>query len=106
MTVELPAGSSLRADTGVADFRSDGRLGDVDVKTGAGDVRLDRTGTLRVRTSAGHVAVEAASGKAEVVAAGDMSIGLVMGDADVKNLNGRTWIGRVEGDVARQVGQR
>jgi DUF4097 and DUF4098 domain-containing protein YvlB len=97
VTVELPERSSLRADTGLADFRCDGRLDDVDVKTGAGDVRLDQTGALRVRTGAGHVAVEEASDRAEIVAAGDMTIGVVAGDADVKNLNGKTWIGRVGG---------
>jgi putative adhesin len=100
VTVELPERSSLRADAGVADFRCDGRLGDVEVKTGAGDIRLDRTGALRVRTSAGHVTVEQASGRAEIVAAGDTTIGAVAGDADVKNLNGKTWIGRVGGTVS------
>jgi Toastrack DUF4097 len=99
VTVELPEGSSLRADAGFADFRCDGRLDDVEVKTGAGDVRLDRTGALRVRSGAGHVAVEEASGRAEIVAAGDMAIGVVAGDADVKNLNGKTWIGQVGGTV-------
>jgi DUF4097 and DUF4098 domain-containing protein YvlB len=99
VTVELPERSSLRADAGFADFRSDGRLGDVEVKTGAGDVRLDQTGALRVRTSAGHVTVEEASGRAEIVAAGEVTIGVVAGDADVKNLNGKTWIGRVGGAV-------
>jgi hypothetical protein len=99
VTVELPEGSSLRADAGLADFRSDGRLDDVEVKTGAGDVRLDQTGALRVRTGAGHVAVEEASDRAEIVAAGEMTIGVVAGDAEVKNLNGRTWIGRVGGNV-------
>ena len=99
VTVELPEGSSLRADTGVADFRCDGCLGDVEVKTGAGDVRLDRTGALRVRAGVGRVAVEEAAGDAEIVTAGDMTIGTVAGDADVKNLNGKTWISRVEGNV-------
>lgn len=97
VTVELPEGSSLRADTGFVDFRCDGRLGDVEVKTAAGDVRLDRTGALRVRTSAGQVAVEEASGKAEIVAGGELRIGAVAAEAEVKNLNGTTWIGRVEG---------
>lgn len=97
--VELPEGSSLRADTGVADFRCDGRLGDVDLRTGAGDVRLDRTGGLRVRAGVGDVAVEETSGNAEIVTAGDMTIGTVAGDADLKNLNGKTWIGRVGGNV-------
>ena len=99
VTVELPERSSLLADTGVADFRGDGHLGDVEVKTGAGRVRLDHTAALRVRTGAGNVAVEEASGKAQIVAAGDLTIGAITGDADVKNLNGKTWIGRVGGDV-------
>jgi DUF4097 and DUF4098 domain-containing protein YvlB len=99
VTVELPERSSLRAHTGLADFRGDGRLGAVDVKTGAGAVRLDHTAALRVHTGAGNVTVEEASGKAEIVAAGDLAVGAVAGDADVKNLNGRTWIGRVDGDV-------
>jgi Toastrack DUF4097 len=99
VTVELPEQSSLRADAGFADFRSDGRLGGVEVKTGAGDVRLDQTGALRVRTGAGHVALEEASGRAEIVAAGELTIGAVAGDVDVKNLNGKTWIGRVGGDA-------
>jgi DUF4097 and DUF4098 domain-containing protein YvlB len=97
--VELPEGSSLRADTGVADIRCDGSLGDVEVKTGVGDVRLDRTGALRVRSGVGRVSVEAASGNADIVAAGDMTLGTVAGDADVKNLNGKTWISRVGGNV-------
>ena len=99
VTVELPERSSVRAAAGFADIRGDGRLDDVEVKTGAGDVRLDRTGALRVRTSAGNVAVEEASGRAEIVAAGDMTVGAVTGDADVKNLNGKTWIGRAGGAV-------
>jgi DUF4097 and DUF4098 domain-containing protein YvlB len=97
--LEVPEGSSLRVDTGVADLRGDGRLGDVDVKTGAGDVRLDQIGALRVRTSAGHVTVERADGHVEIVAVGDVTIGSVAGDAEVKNLNGRTSIGRVGGNV-------
>jgi hypothetical protein len=99
VTVELPERSRLRAEAGFADFRCDGRLDDVDVRTGAGDVRLDRTGALRVRSGAGRVTVDEASGGAEIAAAGDMTIGVVAGDAGVKNLNGKTWIGRVAGTV-------
>jgi putative adhesin len=99
VTVELPEWSRVRAEAGFADFRCDGRLDDVEVKTGAGDVRLDQTRALQVRSGAGRVAVEEVSERAEIVTAGDVTIGAVTGDADVKNLNGRTWIGRVAGDV-------
>jgi hypothetical protein len=97
VTVELPEGSSLHAEAGFADFRCDGRLDDVEVKTGAGDVRLDHTSALRVQTGAGHVTVEEASEKAKIVATGSTNLGIVAGEADVKNLNGKTWIGRVGG---------
>jgi DUF4097 and DUF4098 domain-containing protein YvlB len=99
VTVELPEGSSLRADTGVADFRCEGRLGDVDVRTGVGSVRVDQTAAIRVHSGTGRFALEEASGNAEIVTAGEMSIGAVSGDAQVKNINGKTWIGRVGGDV-------
>jgi hypothetical protein len=99
VTVELPERSSLRAEAGFADFRCDGRLDDVEVKTGAGDVRLDRTRGVKVRSAAGQVTVEDATDAVEIVAAGDVTIGAVAGSADLKNLNGRTWIGRASGDV-------
>lgn len=99
VTVELPEGSSLRAHAGLGEFRVDGALGDVEVRTGAGDVRLDRTGPLRIRTGTGTITVEEAAGRADIVAAGELAIGAVTGDADIKNINGRTWVGRAGGDV-------
>lgn len=99
VTVELPEGSSLTAEAGFADFRCIGRLGHVDLRTGAGSIRLDEAGTVRVHSGCGRFSLEAASGNAEVVTAGEMTIGTVGGDAEVKNQNGRTWISRVEGDV-------
>jgi DUF4097 and DUF4098 domain-containing protein YvlB len=99
VTVEVPEGSSLTADAGFADFRCDGTLGDVDVKTGAGSVRLDRVGAVRVHSGAGRVAVERSSGDAEIVTAGDITLGTVAGNAEIKNHTGTTRIGRVEGDV-------
>jgi hypothetical protein len=99
LTIELPEGSSLRTDTGIADLRCGGLFGEVEIKTGVGSVRLDQAAGLRVRTSAGHVSVEEASGRADIVAGGDVTIGAVGDDADVKNINGRTWIGRVDGNV-------
>lgn len=99
LTVELPEGSSLTVAAGFADLRCDGRLGDVEVRAGAGNVRLDQTGALRVHSGAGHVAVEEVSDKAKIVSAGEIVIGMVAGEANVKNLNGKTTIGRVGGNV-------
>jgi hypothetical protein len=99
VTVELPAGSSLTAEAGFADFRCDGTLGDVDVKTGAGSVRLDQGGDVRVHSGAGRVTVEKSSGNTSIVTVGDIAVGAVARNAEVKNHSGQTWIGRVDGDV-------
>jgi DUF4097 and DUF4098 domain-containing protein YvlB len=99
VTVELPEGSSLRVDTGFGDFRCDGRLGDVDIKSGAGMVRLDQAGAVKAHSGAGRFTLEEATGNAEVVTAGDITIGIVDGDAEVKNHSGKTWISRVGGNV-------
>lgn len=99
VVVELPEGSSLRADTGFADFRCDGRLSAVDVKTGAGNIRLDETGAIRVHSGVGRVDVEQARGNAEVVTAGDITIGSIDGDGDIKSHNGKIWINRIGGNA-------
>jgi hypothetical protein len=99
VTIEAPEGSSLRADTGVADFRCEGALGDVDLKAGVGSAHVEQARSVRVRSGTGDVSVEEASGRAELVTAGDMIVGTVAGDAEVKNLNGRTRIGRIGGSL-------
>lgn len=99
LTVEVPEGSSLAAAAGFADFRCDGRLGEVEVKAGVGNVRLAETGALRVHSGAGSVTVGEASGSADVVTAGEVTIDVVAGEGDIKNQNGRTSLGRVEGNV-------
>jgi len=99
VTVELPEGSSLSADTGFAEFRGDGRLGDVDVKTGAGNVRLDKTTLLRVHSGAGRFEVGEVAGNAEIVTAGVITIGTITGDAEIKNHSGKTSVSQVGGNV-------
>jgi len=97
MTIELPAGSRVEADIGFADLRADGRLGDIRVRSGAGDIRLDAVGSATLSTGAGTVVVDRIEGAAEVAAAGEMQIGGIGGDAEIKNLNGKTWVGEVNG---------
>ncbi len=79
----------MSADLGMAAVHGAGRLGDLDVKTGMGDVRLDEAGSVQIRTGFGEVAV-----------------GRVDGDADVKTGSGRIDIGSVSGVGDRQELQR
>jgi hypothetical protein len=98
--VELPAGSQLRGETGVAALRCRGRLGECRYKTGIGDIQLDQAGAVQLRTGVGDITVERAGGDAELTTgSGSLRIDHIDGTAVVKNSNGDTWIGRVTGDL-------
>jgi DUF4097 and DUF4098 domain-containing protein YvlB len=98
--VELPAGSHLRGETGVAALRCQGRLGECRFKTGVGDIQLDQAGAVQLRTGVGDLTVEQADGDAELTTgSGSVRIDGIDGTAVVKNSNGDTWIGRVTGDL-------
>ena len=98
--VELPAGSHLRGETGVAALRCQGRLGECRYKTGVGDIQLDQAGAVQLRTGVGDLTVEQADGDAELTTgSGAVRIDSIHGTAVVKNSNGDTWIGRATGDL-------
>jgi hypothetical protein len=99
ITIELPEGSMAQVKSGMGHIRADGRLGDVSIKTGAGDVQVDQTGELYATSGAGSVSVNRAAGHTRVTTAGDVRIGSVGGRAEVKSHNGKTWLGEVAGAV-------
>ncbi|WP_127503890.1 DUF4097 family beta strand repeat-containing protein [Actinoplanes solisilvae] len=100
VTIELPAGSRVTAQTGVGDLRCSGPLGECRYKTSAGDVSVERSGPLRVSTSAGQITVGRVDGAADIsTASGKIQVGEVHGGATVKNSNGDTTIGLVDGDL-------
>lgn len=100
VAIELPAGSDVHGDVQVGDFRSTGELGECRLKTGTGDVRLDRTGPLRLYTATGHVTADRVAGDADITtASGRVDVGEIDGSAVVKNSNGNTELGTVTGDV-------
>lgn len=83
LTIELPAGSHLHGDAGAATFHCQGRLGECRVRTGAGDIAVDRaTGPADVSTGTGKI-----------------QLGEIDGSAVVKNSNGDCWIGEIAGDL-------
>lgn len=97
VTVELPAGSAIDARTGVGELRADGEFGVVNLKSAAGDVRVDRIERGRLVSAAGRLTLTLSKGDTELTTAGDMEVGRVVGSAQVKNLNGRSHIGEVTG---------
>jgi hypothetical protein len=100
VTIELPAGSDVHGVADLADFHCQGPLGTCRIKTGAGQVRLERAGTVRVKSGAGDVSVDHATGPAEVATgSGDVRLGAVEGHAVVKSANGDAWVGTAGGDL-------
>ena len=100
VSVGLPVGSRVRAEAGVASVRCHGRIGESRCKVGVGDIQLDEAGPVDLKTGIGDITVERAVGKAVIVSgSGVVRIGLVEGPAVVKNSNGDTWIGEVTGEA-------
>jgi DUF4097 and DUF4098 domain-containing protein YvlB len=97
--VELPAGSRLRGESGMAALRAQGRLGECHYKTGLGDIQLDQAGPVRLRTGIGEVAVGRAGDAEVTTGSGSIRVDRVDGAAVVKNSNGDTWLGEVAGDL-------
>jgi hypothetical protein len=100
VVIGLPAGSSVRVEAGVAAIHGRGRIGEYRCKIGVGDVQLDESGPVDIKTGAGDITLERVVGRAQVVTgSGGVRIGSVDGIAAVKNSNGQTWIGEVTGDA-------
>ncbi|HEU4348732.1 MAG TPA: DUF4097 family beta strand repeat-containing protein [Actinoplanes sp.] len=98
--IELPAGSRLHTETGVAAVTGTGPLGECWIKTGVGDIRLDRTGPVDLKTGGGSIAVLEVAGNALITTGtGELRVGAVDGDALLRNSDGDTWVGPVTGDL-------
>ncbi len=98
--IELPTGSHLSGEAGVAALRSTGRIGGCRFKTGVGDIQLDQADLLDLRAGAGDITVGSAVGDVQVsTGSGAVTMSRIDGTAVIKNSNGDTWIGEVTGDV-------
>jgi DUF4097 and DUF4098 domain-containing protein YvlB len=100
ITIELPTGSQVHGGSEMGPYDIDGRLEECTVRTGAGSVRLDRTGPLIVSTGIGEIIANRVAGAAELrTGSGQVRIGGIDGTASIKNGNGETRIGDVGGDL-------
>jgi DUF4097 and DUF4098 domain-containing protein YvlB len=100
VTVDLPTGSQVDMTGSWAQMLGEGRLGEVRVKTSAGDVRLDTTGPLTLTVSHGLVTVDRVEGRAEITSStGNVRVGTVEGPAVLKNAHGATTVGTVTGET-------
>lgn len=102
VTVDLPARSKVQVDTGAGGVRTTGTLAACRVKSGAGDVQVDRVegGRLSLEIGAGRVEVDTVAGRADIsTGSGRLQVREIDGPAVVKNSNGDSWIGLVTGDL-------
>lgn len=100
VTVDLPTGSGVTAEVQAGGFTGAGRFGATRIKTAAGHLRVEHTGSLHLKTSAGDVTVGRVTGTADVsTGSGRIRIGEIDGTGTVKNSNGETHIDAVSGDV-------
>jgi DUF4097 and DUF4098 domain-containing protein YvlB len=100
VSIELPEGSRVHGSGQLTDFHSDGRLGDCRIKTGLGQIRLDRVDTASLKTGIGDISVDRAAGHAEVTAgSGDVRVRELDVSAVIKNSNGDTRVGEAGGEL-------
>ncbi|MET8625431.1 DUF4097 family beta strand repeat-containing protein [Kitasatospora sp. NPDC004669] len=97
--VELPSGSEVHADSPMADFVTEGQLGDCRLKTSMGRIQIDRADSVRLKTDMGDVRIGTIAGDAEVTGGGRIEVGSVGGSLTVKNNNGDTEIDEVRGEL-------
>ena len=91
-SIRVPTGSSVEVVSEAADVNATGRFDRADVKTAAGDVRLEEVeGDVRVKCVSGDVTLGAIGG--------DASINSVSGDASIGRIAGDAVLGSVSGDI-------
>ncbi|MEU6125148.1 DUF4097 family beta strand repeat-containing protein [Streptomyces sp. NPDC047123] len=96
--ITLPAGSGLHAASAMTHLTVEGRLGDCEFKTAAGDVQIERAAEVRLKTGYGEVSVGRVDGPADVTTgSGEIRLGEVTGPVTVKNANGGTDLGDIGG---------
>ncbi|MQS07114.1 DUF4097 family beta strand repeat-containing protein [Streptomyces alkaliphilus] len=100
VAVELPTGSGIDVTGAGVNVIGEGRLGEVAVKTTAGDVRLDTTGPLRLNAPHGSSTIDRVEGMAAITGStGNLRVGLVDGPAVLKNSHGTTTVRAVTGEL-------
>ena len=98
--VELPAGSRVNCDAGMAAFESLGRLGECRVASGGGSIRVAEAGPAQLETGAGDVVADRIlDGVSVRTGTGAVRVGSAHGTVTVRNANGETEVGEATGKV-------
>jgi hypothetical protein len=105
VVLHLPLDSAVRGEVELGDYRTEGALGAVALKTGFGALRIGDSASLDLRTSLGEIFVDSVAGPAKVHSgSGEIRLGAVDGTAEVSTSNGTIRIGVVTGAANIKVG--
>jgi hypothetical protein len=100
ITVRLPTGSTVRAETATGALRASGTLEGCRVGTAAADIAIERCTTVRIDKAAGTVTIDEVAGDARVdSASGEVRIGRIGGEAKIDTASGEVRIGSVGADL-------
>jgi hypothetical protein len=104
--VEVPAGSRVSVKSGMGAVRCSGPLAESQIKTGMGDIDVERSDTVRLTTGMGDIDVGQVSGAAELTTGtGDIRAGEISGSVKIKNANGDVRVAQaVRGSVEARTG--
>ena len=98
--IELPAGSRVSGHVGMGTFRCTGPLGDVKLRSGAGDIRVEQAAAASLAVGAGDIAVELATGDVQATTgSGAVRAGRIEGAASVKTANGEVRVDEIAGEL-------
>src|ERR1700689_3135797 len=98
--IEVPSGSQIRGDAGIAGLHATGPIGECEYNTGVGDIQVEQAGPVHLSTGVGDIAAQRVSQRAEIkTGSGSVRLGSVDGTAVVKGANGDTWVGTISRDL-------
>ena len=85
---EVPTDSDVTAVLGAADISLTGRVGDLRVRSGSGDVTATESGDTSIRSGKGRVDLGSVADVAVTTAAGDITVRHVRGDFELHTASG------------------
>jgi hypothetical protein len=98
--ITVPTGSSVDGKIGAGGATTEGRLGDVSLRTGAGELRVEQAGKATLHSGAGAIQAGRVTGPLRVTnGAGSIRVGTLEGEGFVKNTTGNSVFGEVGGPL-------
>jgi DUF4097 and DUF4098 domain-containing protein YvlB len=104
--VEIPSGSRVTVKSAMGAVRCIGPLAETQIKTGLGDIDVERAQSVRLTTGMGDIDVGQVTGAAELsTGTGEIRAGEVSGAMKIKNANGDVRVAEaVRGSVQARTG--